>query len=271
MAGTVRESFGITLDGIGTPHARAQRLAVLSTAHFVCEARYDRGAFNYGKSMEHSIKYVDNERGFALEKRSDDKRNDYMEVFHFDGLNVVKADNFLNEEIGFIRQIELPVAVIVEEESEVAPTLRIINDLFCPEKDEGNLVIDLRHAESMFQEKKERAPGKLFVIEFEKESCFPWCTYFGMWSDLKYHDKKMPVVLASSLKYLDVSFNKRPPTYNNGDVVLVRTGTNNIFMAYIVSEKKEGWYLAKDIFTSKCMLVTEYKIKGANVIQGASP
>ena len=260
MAGTVRESFGITLDGIGAPHARAQRLAVLSTAHFVCEARYGRHSVNYENSMSSSIDYVNSERTFSISQRSD-----FMEVLHGEAKNMLKADKFLNEEIGFIRQVELPVAVIVEEESEVAPTLRIINDLFCPEKDKGNLAIDLR------QEKKERAPGKLFVIEFEKESCFPWCTYFGVWSDLKYHDKKMPIVLASSLKELDVGFNKRPPTYNNGDVVLVRTGTSNIFMAYIVSEKKEGWYLAKDIFTSKCMLVTEYKIKGANVIQGAGP
>lgn len=271
MAGTARESFEIELDGRDNHHARAQRLAALSTAHFVCEARYDRGALNYGKSMEHSISFVDNERGFALEKRNDDKGNDYMEVFHFNGLNVVKADNFLNKEIGFIRQVELPVAVIVEEESEVEPTLRIMHELFCPEKDEGRLKIDLAHAESMFQQKKKIAPQKLFIIEFEKESCFPWCTYFGTWSDLKYNYRKMPVVLASSLKYLNVSFNKRPPTYNDGDVVLVRTGANNVFIAYIVSEKKEGWYLAKDIFTSKCMLVTEYKIKGANVIQGASP
>lgn len=266
MAGTVRESFGVELDGTDTPHARAQRLAALSTAHFVCEARYQRTSCNYGDSMPSSISFVDGERGFALENR-----NGFMEVFHFDGLNIVKADSFLNEEIGFIRQAELPVAVIVEEKSEVEPTLRIIHELFCPEKSEGSLAIDLSHVESMFQQKKKRAPEKLFVIEFEKENCFPWCTYFGKWSDLKYHDKKMPIVLASSLKELDVGFNKRPPTYNNGDVVLVRTGTSNIFMAYIVSEKKEGWYLAKDIFTSKCMLVTEYKIKGANVIQGASP
>lgn len=269
MAGTVRESFGIELDGTDNHHARAQRLAALSTAHFVCEARYDRRAFDYGKSMERSIKFVDNERGFALEKRSD--INDYMEVFHYDGLHTVKADDFLNEEVGFIRQAELPVAVIVEEESEIEPTVRIIHELFCPEKDERKFAIDLAHAKSMFQQKEKRVPQKLFVIEFEKANCFPWCTYFGTWSDLKYHNETMPIVLANSLKELDVSFNKRPPTYNNGDVVLVRTGANNIFMAYIVSEKKEGWYLAKDIFTSKCMLVTEYKIQGANVIQGASP
>lgn len=266
MAGTVRESFGIKLDGVGTPHARAQRLAALSTAHFVCEARYDRRTCDYGNSMRESIDYIGYESAFALANHGS-----FMEVLHWgDSVSTVKADKFLNEEIGFIRQVELPVAVIVEEESEVEPTLRIMHELFCPEKDEGNLVIELRHAESMFQKKKERAPGKLFVIEFEKESCFPWCTYFGTWSDLKYSNKKMPIVLASSLKELDADFNKRPPTYNNGDVVLVRTGANSIFMAYIVSEKKEGWYLAKDIFTSKCMLVTEYKIKGANVIQGVT-
>lgn len=266
MAGTVRESFDIELDGADTPRANAQRLAALSTAHFVCEARYDLNTLNYGGSMSSSLDYVHGEEGFNLANRKG-----FMEVFHFEKRNTVKADDFLNEEIGFIRQAELPVAVIVEEESEIEPTLRIIHELFCPEKDEGNFAIDLAHAKLMFQKKEEKAPKKLFVIEFEKPSCFPWCTHFDEWSNLRYRNETMPIVLASSLKYLDVAFNKRPPTYNDGDVVLVRTGANNVFIAYIVSEKKEGWYLAKDIFTSKCMLVTEYKIKGANVIQGASP
>ena len=137
---------------------------------------------------------------------------------------------------------------------------------FCPNR-LSTLLEDMNHLKTMYG----NLTSTCYYIAFEKPDYFPWVYPCEKDGDLDSYLIESPLILCASCLPTDDNRKQHKDqttaTFKKDDVVLFGRG-NTVGIASIVKLQKNGWYIAKDVFTSKCIIVTEYQVDGANVIQG---
>lgn len=125
---------------------------------------------------------------------------------------------------------------------------------------------DQDHVEAMVADIGSSPSG--YFVNFDSGG-FPWTYQCIRGGALNVELKNSSVILHA--RYLGIIASaevQENSLFKKNDVVFYRHGSN-VSVAYIVRPQIPQWYLAKDIFTKKCLLLTELQIDGANVIQGA--